>query len=324
MNLFGGPPLVQGSQPCAVTARPRPPSEARFMYKEGGERNLRCPNSLRTTNWLAGNRATSVRIWCLPKWLIDPRCLPRGTRALLIFGVTSHYRRLPGRNSSGVRSAQADPCVGPNWTTVLCPYIGEAANIEAPGFQGLTIDKRGVVWVGSVVYGEPSAPWEHVGPVWVVDQERKTRGNGPPMAALFAFDGIGWQAFGLPNGLPLQEHQGATPKLDVDGRIVLNASGGDCVREGARWRHTQQVDEFAGKRWILRERQKGLSGGYSQLLYREGQLLVEVRPNDHNTGKLLDIRSEWLRSLCIAEDSESGSLWLGTAHGLYRIWAIQP
>lgn len=209
---------------------------------------------------------------------------------------------------------------GRSWTTVLCPYVGKPASVEPPGLYGIAIDAQGSVWIGATVYGEPEAPWEHDGPFWVVDQARKKRGDGPPMAPLFAFDGKLWRAFGSPHGLGLRKHEGAIPELDGQGRVVAKTPKGYYLREGETWRPSQGVDLSAGKSWVIRERRRGVLPGYAELLFREGDRLVEVQPIDHKTGEALDFGSEQFVALRMAEDRGRGCVWLGTMHGLYRIW----
>jgi len=93
---------------------------------------------------------------------------------------------------------------GNTWSTVLCPYIGKPKSSEARGLYGIAIGTNGNVWIGGTVYGEPKEPWEHDYPFWVVDQERRKRNQGPPMAPLFEFNGKGWRAFGPPHGLSVK------------------------------------------------------------------------------------------------------------------------
>jgi ligand-binding sensor domain-containing protein len=206
---------------------------------------------------------------------------------------------------------------GQIWTTALCPYIGKPASSEAPGFYGIVIETNGNVWIGATAYREPNEPWEHEGTIWTVDQEHKTRSGGPPMAPLFEFDGKRWRAFGPPHGLNVKR---AIPELNEQGRIVVKTSSGYYIREGGTWKPVREAEIDAGKRWVLRERRRGLLRGYSELLFRDGQHLVEVQPANAQTGEVLDVRSEQLALLHIAEDRGRSCVWLGSSHGLYRIW----
>lgn len=199
------------------------------------------------------------------------------------------------------------------WSTVLCPYIGKPASYEAPGLRGIAIETTGNVWIGGTVYGVPKEPWEHEGSIWAVDQGRKKRNGGPPMAPLFRFDGKIWRAFGPPYGLDVKW---ANPELDQQGRIRAATPKGYFMFDGRTWeRLTKEPDVTVGKRWILKER----ASGYAELLFREGERLVEVRPTDNRTGEVLDVRSQHIRSFSVAEDRNTGCLWLGTSHGLYKI-----
>lgn len=213
-----------------------------------------------------------------------------------------------------VQRLQVQRFDGQTWTTVLCPYLANSIHRELSGLHGIAIEKKGSVWIGSTVYGEPKEPWEHEGAIWVVDQERKKRGVGPPMAPLFEFDGKSWRAFGPPHGLNVKW---AIPELDEQSQIFASTNKG-YVREGETWKRVEESDVLAGKRWILRK--KGFLGLYAELLFRDGERLVEVLPTNNQTGAVLDLGVEQMASLCIAEDRDRGCVWLGTFHGLYRIW----
>jgi len=203
------------------------------------------------------------------------------------------------------------------WRTRLCPYIGRPKSIEAPGLVGIGIGTNGNVWIGGTVYGEPAQPWEHEGPVWVVDQGREQRNGGPPMAPVFEFDGKAWRAFGAPHGLDVKW---AVPELDEQSRMTVRTPRGRFIREGDSWKALKGVGGFAGKRWVLQGRKRGLIKRGAELLYRDGERLLEVRPADARTGAVLDLGAESLPLLVIAEDPTRECVWLGTSHGLYRIW----
>ena len=221
---------------------------------------------------------------------------------------------------------------GQTWSTVLCPYIGKPKSYEAPGLRNIAIGTHGSVWIGATAYREPSEPWVHVSPIWVVDQAHRKRNGGPPMAPLFEFDGKGWKAFGPPHGLDAfyrtkgNRAAGGTPRgwaipmLDESGRIRVATPNGHYIREGKLWKPVKQFDAFASKRWVLEEHKKGSSKRGLELLFRDGEHLVEVHPANAQTGEILELGSERIVSLKIAEDPTRGSVWLGTRHGLYRIW----
>jgi hypothetical protein len=206
---------------------------------------------------------------------------------------------------------------GRTWTTVLCPYIGKPKSREAPGLQGIAIGTNGVVWIGGTVYGEPKEPWEHEAAIWLVDQERKERNDGPPMAPLFEFNGKRWRAFGPLDGLNVKW---AIPRLDEQDRLTVKTPKGNYIREDGTWKPVKEYAAFVDKRWILRERKRGLLRGYSELLFRDGEHPVEVQPKNARSGEVLEVRSEQLTLLHIAEDQARNCVWLGTPHGLYRIW----
>jgi hypothetical protein len=209
---------------------------------------------------------------------------------------------------------------GKSWATVLCPYFANSIHRELPGLYGMAIGTNGNVYVGGTAYIEPTEPWTHEGTSWLVDQSRKQRNGGPPMAPLFEFDGQRWRAFGPPHGLGAKTRQSAVPELDGLGRMTAKASNGYYLLEGETWKRVNDSEASRGKRWVLGERKKGRLPGYAELLFRDGEELVEVRPVDHKTGKVLDLASEQFRSLDLAEDLSRNCVWLGTWHGLYRIW----
>ncbi len=205
---------------------------------------------------------------------------------------------------------------GQTWSTVLCPYIGKPASREPPGLHSIAIGTNGNVWIGGTVYGHPKAPWEHEGAIWVVDQERKKRGEGPPMAPLFEFDGKRWRAFGPPHGLNVGS---ATPESDERGHLrVWTSPTEQYVRDGETWKSVKAPDVPVGKRWFLIRKR-----GRAELVFRDRERLIEVRPRDHQTGEVLDVGTEQLILLHTAEDGKRDCVWLGTSHGLYRIWVEQ-
>lgn len=202
---------------------------------------------------------------------------------------------------------------GQTWTLVLCPYIGKPASREAPGLHSIAIGTNGNVWIGGTVYGHAKAPWESKGKTWVVDQERRERGEGPPMAPLFEFDGKRWKAFGPPHGLNVGS---ASPELDEAGRIRARTSPSEkYIRSGDKWKPAKESDIPVSKRWALMR-----SRGHAELVFRDGERSIQVRPVDDKTGEVYDVGSDQLVSLHIAEDRNRGCVWLGTPHGLYRIW----
>ena len=71
---------------------------------------------------------------------------------------------------------------GRAWSEVLSPYIAHTIHRQLPQLYGIVVGTNGSVWIGGTVYGDPLAPWKHDGAVWVVDQEKKKRADGPPMA----------------------------------------------------------------------------------------------------------------------------------------------
>ncbi|HMJ65251.1 MAG TPA: hypothetical protein VK615_07855 [Candidatus Binatia bacterium] len=209
---------------------------------------------------------------------------------------------------------------GKTWTTVLRPYFDRSIHLELPGLFGMAIDTNGSVWIGGTAYIQPTAPWEHEGLVWVVDQAKKQRSGGPPMSPIFEFDGKRWRAFGPPHGIGMRKREGAVPELDEHGRIRAKTSKGYYVLEGEVWKPIADPGVAVGKHWVLRERKAGFGKRSTELFFRDGEKLIEVRPKDYKTGEVLDVRSEQLVSLDPAEDPQRGCLWLGTSHGLYRIW----
>jgi hypothetical protein len=206
------------------------------------------------------------------------------------------------------------------WTTMLRPYFDRSIHLERPGLFGIAIATNGNVWIGGTVYIEPEPPWTHEGTIWVVDQSRKRRGDGPPMAPMFEFDAKNWRAFGRPHGLGMKMHDTAIPKVDGLGRITAKSREQYYLLDGGHWKPVNELEIFAGKRWILREPKKGFLPGYSKLLFRDGDKLIEVHATDHKTGKVLDLQSKQLVSLELLEDQRRGCIWLGTDDGLYRIW----
>jgi hypothetical protein len=209
---------------------------------------------------------------------------------------------------------------GKSWTTVLCPYFAGSIHRELSGLTSIAIDTNGSVWIGGRVFIEPTEPWIHEGLIWTVDQSRKRRGGGPPMAPMFRFDGKSWRAFSRADGLHTEKQEWAVPKVDGLGRVIAKTFDHYYVFEGEKWRRGNEADVSLGKRWVLRGRKKGFLRGYSDLLFRDGEKLVEVRAVDHKTGKVLDVQSEQLVSLHLAEDTNRNCIWLGTDDGLYRIW----
>ncbi len=137
------------------------------------------------------------------------------------------------------------------------------------------------------------------------------------MAPLFEFDGKRWRAFGSRDGLDVKW---SIPKLNGQGRIVVKTSAGCYVREDSTWKSVGESEIEAGKQWILRERRRDSLPGYSELLFRTGESVVEVQPSSAQTDQVLDITSEQFVQLRIAEDRARNCVWLGTSHGLYRIW----
>ncbi len=210
---------------------------------------------------------------------------------------------------------------GTNWTEVLSPYIAHTVSRELAQLYGIAVDTNGSVWIGGTVYGSPQAPWTHDGAVWLVDQKRRQRADGPPMAGLYEFDGKGWQAFGPPHGLGLRPYAGIIPELDSRGRLLVRTPQGYVVRDGGVWTQVNESDVYAGRQWVLRESATGRPKGfYPELLYRDGNSLVPVRPTERDTGKVFDPGSQSLHVERITEDPHRHCVWLGTMEGLYRIW----
>jgi hypothetical protein len=221
---------------------------------------------------------------------------------------------------------------GDGWNTVLCPYIGKPANSEAPGFGGVAIETNGIVWIGATAYGEMEAPLDHEGLIWIVDQEQKKRAGGPSMAPLFEFDGKRWRAFGPADELDAfykekKERSGAvgetprgwaTPQFSRSGHVTVVTPNGRYQRDGELWKPLESPDQSAGERWVLRPHDR--FGNYGELFYRDGDRLVKVEPTINQTGEVLDLRSDPFASLHFAEDQTRHCVWLGTWHGLYRIW----
>lgn len=210
---------------------------------------------------------------------------------------------------------------GHTWCEVLSPYIARTVHRELPQLYGMVVDTNGSVWIGGTVYGNPQPPWQHDGAVWVVDQGKRKRADGPPMAGLYEFDGKGWRAFGPPHGLGMLPRDTVIPKLDGQGRVTVNTHTGYFIRDGKSWTRVEELDAHAGRRWVLRAvRPSRPSGYFTELLYRDGDRFVAVQPIDQQTGAVLDLGSEPLRVLRMAEEPNQGWIWLGTMHGLYRIW----
>jgi ligand-binding sensor domain-containing protein len=213
---------------------------------------------------------------------------------------------------------------GQSWSEVLSPYIEHSVHRELPQLFGTVVGTNGSVWIGGTVYGDPQAPWEHDGAVWIVDQEKKKRADGPPMAGIYEFDGKGWRAFGPPHGLGVQPRDTVIPELDGQGRVMVKTRNGNYLRDGENWKRVKELDVYAGKRWVLRALGTSTPPGYfAELLFRDADRLVPVRPIDQRTGEVLDLGSEPLRVLRMAEDRNRGCIWLGTMHGLFRIWPVK-
>jgi ligand-binding sensor domain-containing protein len=210
---------------------------------------------------------------------------------------------------------------GRAWSEVLSPYVTGKVHRELPQLFGMVVGTNGSVWIGGTVYGDPQAPWEHDGAIWIVDQERRKRADGPPMAGLYEFNGKGWRAFGPSHGLGLRPRDTVVPELDGQGRVTVKTRNGIYIRDGENWSPVTERDAYAGRRWVLRALGASRPAGYfAELLFRDGDRLVPVRPTDQQTGEVLDFGSEPVRVLRMAEDPERGCIWLGTMHGLYRIW----
>ncbi len=240
---------------------------------------------------------------------IDPGTTARGVG---ILGMAAD------RNGSlwVVTHANVQKYDGKTWTTVLSPYPGRV-RMETATLSGAAVGTNGDVWIGGNAWGKLTKPFEHKGAIWVVDQQNRTRNGGPPMAPLFEFDGKKWKAYGKPQGLNAGF---AVPELDGLGSVVARTPAGYFVHKGETWEPVGEAVALAGRRWILRMRKKGLLEGYSELLFRDGQHLVEVRPTDAQTRKIFDVGLEQFGLLRIAEDGARDCVWLGTTHGLYRIW----
>jgi ligand-binding sensor domain-containing protein len=206
---------------------------------------------------------------------------------------------------------------GKTWKTMLCPYLDNSIHPELTALRGIAIGTNGNIWIGATLFNQPQGPWSHEGPVWVVDQAQKTRSDGPPMAPLFEFDGKRWRAFGPQHGLAVKSNGGAYPALDELGRIQVRTSEGRYLLEGETWKPITKPEV---KQWILRERKNGFFRSGAELLYQDGENLVEVLATNQQTGKLMDLRSEQKVTLCLVEDRKRNCVWLGTSHGLYRIW----
>lgn len=204
---------------------------------------------------------------------------------------------------------------GKNWNMMLCPYLADSIHPELAALCGIAIGTNGNIWIGATLYNQPQGPWSHEGPVWVVDQARKMRSDGPPMAPLFEFDGKRWRAYGPQHGILVKSYGRAYPALDKLGRIQVKTSEGYYLLEGETWKPTATPE---AKQWILQKRKP--SQGGVELLYKDGENYIEVRATNHQTGKLMDLRAEQLDSLRLVEDHHRNCVWLGTDHGLYKIW----
>jgi hypothetical protein len=219
---------------------------------------------------------------------------------------------------------------GKSWSMVLCPYVGRPASSEATGFGGVVIETNGIVWIGATAYRGMEAPLEHESLIWIVDQDHKARAGGPPMAPLFEFDGSRWRAFGSQDGLDAfyTGREGsaargtprgwAAPHLNHAGELTVATPNGHYRRDGESWKPVAVPDLSASRRWILRKH--GRSGDYGELLYGDGDRLVKVQATSDRTGEVLELKSDSFASLQVAEDPARNCIWLGTWHGLYRIW----
>ncbi len=209
---------------------------------------------------------------------------------------------------------------GQTRTEMLCPYLAHTVSYKRAKLFRIAIGPNGSVWIAGTAYGEPQGPWEHEGAIWVVDQEHGKRNDGPPMAPLFEFDEKRWKAYGPPHGLNVKQ---AIPELDAQGRISVRTreKDGYYVQEGDAWKPANEAEVSVRKRWILRECQtRTPSGFFAEMHFRDGENLVQVRPTDHETGEVFDLGTEQLSTLRMVEDRDRGCVWLGTMHGLYRIW----
>jgi len=210
---------------------------------------------------------------------------------------------------------------GKIWTEVLSPYVAGKVHRELPQLFGIAIEESGNVWIGGTVYGEQNAPWEHPSAVWTVDQQRRKRGSGPPMSGLYRFDGSGWRAFGSPHGFVVQTRDTAIPELDGRGRIVIKTRRGYLAPDGESWKSVSESEIAIGKRWVLRGRKDSVpTGYYAELLFQNHETVVPVMPTSTQSGEVLDIGQEPLSVLRLADDPVRDCVWMGTMHGLYRIW----
>ncbi|MCI0746273.1 MAG: hypothetical protein L0Y58_12790 [Verrucomicrobia subdivision 3 bacterium] len=196
------------------------------------------------------------------------------------------------------------------WNTVLFPYRAKSIHRELTGLRAIAIGTNGNVWIGATVYLKPTGPWTHEGSIWIADQAQV-----PSTAPLFEFDGKSWKAYGPAHGLDVKKYGCAVPELDELGRILVTTPKGFYVLEGETW----NLSKPSAKRWVLRERRGRFTAG-SALFYRDGEDFVEVRATEHRTGEVLDLHSDQRVSLCFVEDRGRGCVWLGTWHGLYRVW----
>jgi hypothetical protein len=205
---------------------------------------------------------------------------------------------------------------GRDWTLVLRPYVGKPASREAPGLHSIAAGTNGSIWIGGTVYGEPAGPWEHDGASWVVGQ--KTRAEGPPMAPLFHFDGNRWRAFGAPHGLKVGS---ATPELTGEGSIrVWTAPNKQYVLDNKNWKPVSPPDVPVGKQWFFTRKKNR-----TDLLFRDGDRIIPVRAKHYLTNEVLDFGREQLLLLHLtAQSPDSTCVWVGTSHGLFRIWLEPP
>lgn len=202
------------------------------------------------------------------------------------------------------------------WTTVLCPYVGKPRSSEAPGLVGIVIDADQHVWVGATAYGVAEGPWVSRGAVWVVDQATKQRSSGPPMVPVYEFDQQHWHAHGPPQGLNVRW---ARPVLAKDGQVRLITPKGEYMYETDTWTPTGNEDVADCGRWSLREHRRGISS-FCELLYVDGLRKIAVHPIDVNTGGVAFNTLEQLPLLHLIQDGKRKCVWLGTSHGLYRVW----
>ena len=141
------------------------------------------------------------------------------------------------------------------------------------------------------------------------------------MAPLYMYDGVRWMAFGAEAGLKAKSARPVTP---APGRILAWTPNGYYVRAKERWSKLgSQPDFLTGQHWSLSERKRGFLSGYAKLTFRLGDQKIEVHPVNPESGETLNLDSEQLALLRVAEDKRRSCLWLGTRHGLYRIWHVK-